>query len=253
MALVLAACSAGQPALDAGPYRDASLLDGAIVIEDGGSAPDASATPDAGAPLCPPGDCDPTRVGSCPEGSGSCVLYGAAPSCALDVGTVRTGYSCESNLDCAPSLACFIAGTSVTTGVCARVCCVGDDSVCDPGQRCAGSGLLLAGTLTPWGRCLETRACDVLSPTTCEPREGCYIVDATGRTECRVAGAAQAGESCVLPEDCAPGLFCGGLTTRQCIQICRIGQGECPTMQRCVAQAHSPSGTGFCTTETLRP
>ena len=105
--------------------------------------------------------------------------------------------------------------------------------------------------MTLWGRCLEARSCDVLAPAmSCLPGEGCYIVDALGRTECRVSGTAGAGESCVLPEDCAPGFFCGGLSSRHCIRICRIGQNDCPAPEgRCIAQAHSPTGTGFCSAD----
>jgi hypothetical protein len=39
---------------------------------------------------------------------------------------------------------------------------------------------------------------------------------------------------------------------QRCVRICRLEGSECPTAEgRCVAQRHSPEGTGFCTVDTL--
>lgn len=241
---VLAGCDASAPATpDARVPRDAALLDGGPLLD--GGAPHDSGAPitDAGASLCLVAACDPRSPDGCDEGS--CVLWTESSSCETSPGGYSAGTSCASTMDCAPGLACFLTPEG---GKCGRICCPGDE--CTDGAICAGSGVLVDGTESSWGRCLPPRSCDVLRPSeSCESREGCYIVDAEGATQCRVAGTAGAGEACAAQEDCQSGFFCGGITgSRRCVRICRLGAGECPASEgRCVAQAHSPEGTGFCT------
>jgi hypothetical protein len=105
------------------------------------------------------------------------------------------------------------------------------------------------GTRVSWGECGPPRPCDLFAPEdACAPREGCYLVDLEGRTECRVAGVAGPGEACDAQEDCRGGFFCAGLGERACLRVCRIDADDCPAGEgRCIAQAHSPEGTGFCT------
>ena len=85
----------------------------------------------------------------------------------------------------------------------------------------------------------------------CEDREGCYIIDPSGGTECRIAGDATAGQPCRLQEDCEAGFFCGGVgVTKRCVQICRLDTpGDCEEGEACVAQAHTPDGSGLCSVD----
>jgi hypothetical protein len=155
-------------------------------------------------------------------------------------------------MDCMPGLACFATDTA-GVGVCGRVCCPGDATGCVGDLFCAGSGILIDATQTSWGRCLPSRSCDVLDPqAVCEEREGCYVIDTQGNTECRVAGLGGAGDPCYEQQDCQSGFFCGGIgALRQCVRICAIGGIDCPIDEGvCVAQAHSPAGSGFCVLTT---
>ncbi|GAB5547742.1 MAG: hypothetical protein SangKO_075020 [Sandaracinaceae bacterium] len=250
-ALALVACDGGPlPGSDGGPTRDAALVDGGGLL-DAGASRDAgqdsgAGDVDAGALLCADAVCDPRSADGCTEGA--CVLWGEAAACQSEPGSQSLGSECTEPGACAPGLACFRDGER---GVCARICCPGDGSACSDGASCGGSGELVDGSMTSWGRCLARRTCDVLDPAgTCEPREGCYIVDGAGTTECRVAGSADAGEACEEQQDCQSGFFCGGVGSKRCVRICELGAGECPE-GRCMAQAHSPSGTGFCTLDMM--
>lgn len=205
-------------------------------------------------PTACPAACDPTLRGrdTCLD-SASCLLRGAEPTCGAP-GTQTLGQVCETVDACAAGLACFRAART-SGGICAPVCCTADPSACTMG-RCGGDGVLVDGTTTSYGRCVLPRTCDVLAPElTCEMREGCFIVDAEGHTECRTAGGRLLGESCTLPEDCGAGLFCGGLETRTCLRICAIDTARgCGADERCVAQTYSPVGSGICVAiATARP
>jgi hypothetical protein len=249
LALLLVACDGGgSPGPDAEVPRDAALLDGGGLLDSGLSPSDAAVDAgDAAAPwACPAEVCDPRFPDGC--GEDVCVLWGEGASCEVGAGSVSMGAGCETASDCAPGLACFRGRDGL--GACGRICCPGDPLACADGSVCGGSGMLVDGTSVPWGQCLPPRRCSVLRPEeTCEPREGCYLLDLEGTTECRVAGAGGTGDACMAQEDCQAGFFCGGITgARQCVRICRLGGEECPLEEgRCVAQAHSPEGTGFCT------
>lgn len=242
---------------DVGPPADTTLGEGVVIREDTGPPGDTSpdATPDAALSTCG-GGCDPTGRPTAGRGcldAAVCVLTGEAPSCSATPGSLPLGSACEMSDACAAGLACFRAGRTAG-GVCAPICCPGDAETCVEG-RCAGDGILVDGTATAFGRCAPPRRCDVLAPElTCEAREGCYVVDATGTTECRIAGTRDAGETCMVPEDCATGLFCGGLGPRTCLRICAIDMPRaCEADERCVAQSYSPAGSGICvSTASLR-
>lgn len=248
--LALGGCDPEGPASDGGLYRDATftdsggLLDGGIP-EAGPPRPDGSIS-DAGGPACDTSTCDPRSGEGCGAPS-SCVLVEAEPACHEAAGGLAPGMDCTSTEDCAVGAACFeVEGR----GLCARICCPGDSAACDGDQTCGGSGRLVDGTASEWGRCLPRRTCDVLDPTsTCEAREGCYIVDLEGTTECRYAGTAGAGEPCVDQQDCQAGFFCGGIgAAKSCRRICDLARMDCPAAEgRCVRQAHSPDGSGICT------
>lgn len=234
---------------DAGFVRDAALIDGGEVLLDAGgwAREDAGASADGGRnPYCEIGACDP-RVPDCADGS--CALWGEASSCEESAGTYPADTPCEDVSDCAPGLACF--ATPEGGGVCGRICCPAEPDDCVGDAVCGGAGVLVDGTETRWGRCLPRRSCDVLAPEeACGEREACYIVDSSGATECRIAGSAGADEPCVVQQDCQSGFFCGA--TRRCVRICRLGD-ECPPGEgRCVAQHHSPEGTGICTRSAPR-
>lgn len=247
VALALVACDGGEIVEDAGTVRDASLRDAALT-EAGPPQVDAGSVADAGAPLCAFGTCDP-RTGDGCGAMEQCVLEGREATCesVTEPGMLAPGSECTASRECAQGAACFqIEGV----GRCARVCCPGDDSECDTDYRCGGSGSLSDGTATEWGRCVMRSTCDVLDPSTsCASREGCYIIDAEGTTECRIAGTLGAGERCAAQEECAGGFFCGGLMpARTCRRICDLELDDCPPSEgTCVQQGHSPDGSGICT------
>ncbi len=179
----------------------------------------------------------------------SCRFVAGAPACianAPDAGMGAAGSHCAYDVDCAAGLTCF---ANAGSGICGRACCRTRDD-CASTQRCRGDGLLVDGTVTSWARCLPPAACDLAHPD-CATREGCYIVDGVGTTECLLAGSVGAGAACMGASDCMPGYVCAGLTTRTCVAICLLGstaphQG-CAATEHCSAQAYSPAGTGICT------
>lgn len=251
-ALVAAGCAGtivddvSPPIFDAGT-RDAFLVTEAGPIRtDGDVARDASLPgTDSGAPACPMSSCDPRTNDGCLLEM-VCRPVASGAECAVLTGSGAAGAPCMSSEDCGPSLACFRHGM---VGACGRVCCVGAADCAAP-ERCVADRALWDGSTTAWGECVAPRACDVLHPReVCDTGDGCYIVSASGETDCRPAGAAVEGADCVEPNDCAPGLFCGGLGRRTCARICAIPQGggaACPTPAVCRAYTYSPAGTGIC-------
>jgi hypothetical protein len=245
LSIFVVACGDGATmGSDASTWRDSALGDGGGLLDSGAGSLDAGAAPSDAGPsaYCQYEACDPRYPDGC--GEGSCVLWAASSTCEATPGSLSTGMVCETVMDCAPGLSCFLTAEG---GVCGRICCPGDPSACIDWALCAGSGVLVDGTRTSWGRCAPPRTCDVLSPQgACEEREGCYIVDEDGTTQCRVAGIGGPGDACAVQEDCQSGFFCG--FTGRCVRICRLGADDCPSDEgHCVAQAHSPAGTGFCT------
>ncbi len=231
---------------DAGRDRDGSRYDAIVTIGDAasdGAQADASAADAGSGPACG-GDCDPRDPVAC--GSTRCVLSTGAPECAADGGSLPAGAVCEHAGDCGPGLACF-ADSATGLGVCAELCCPGD-ATCGAELRCAGSGELVGGATTEWAHCLNVRACDVVHPEyVCAAREGCFIIDSDGHTECLIAGAALEGEPCAQPADCAAGGVCTGIRDKTCARVCAIdAPRDCGTGRRCEAQAYSPPGTGIC-------
>lgn len=220
-----------------------------------GAASDAGGPGDAGAvAMCAPGDCDPRERDACrgPDGgAGACVLRDRLPVCVGSVGAGAAGDACAGETDCGPLLACFRGEATSTGGVCARVCCPGDDAPCgDPAYAyCRADGVLASGVATSWGRCADVRVCDVLAPELeCAPGEGCYVETERMRAVCRRAGERGVGEPCERQTDCRAGFFCGGVPTSRCVRICRVDDPRsCPDPEgRCVPQAYSPPGSGVC-------
>jgi hypothetical protein len=257
VAVGLAGCSGGSPgSRDAGSPRDATIVDSTIVPSDAtvdahGSL-DGGPVNDAGPSACG-GACDP-RVHDACGAAMACRLGPGGPSCVPTATTADAGPpaieggACTSGADCESGLACYATGTG--TGTCGRPCC-GTRMDCASSERCRGDGMLVDGTVTAWGECLPPLYCDLMHPmATCAAREGCYIVDEVGTTECLSAGSAVAGAACAGASDCVPGNVCAGLTIRTCVPICFLGSTEphmgCATTEHCEAQAYSPAGTGIC-------
>ncbi len=257
LALAVAACgdSASRSVPDEG--LDASALDGGIVYLDAAldlSAPTDAGVPgtDAGALACVTSLCDPRLARPCGvELTNGCRLGADGPVCEGVLGTALAGGDCATPDDCAAGLDCFAALGGA--GTCGLPCCPGDDASCGLGGRCASRPVLVGGAVTSWGRCVTTRACEVLrQDLVCDPGEGCYIVSSRGDTDCRAAGTLDVGASCDGEGACLPGLFCAGLMARTCVRICALGDGGagvCPAGEgSCRAYPYSPAGTGICST-----
>lgn len=260
LALVLGGGSAmlgcdGEPLVmpDAGPGRDAALFEagtGDSATFDGGAPSDGGVAVDAGpAAVCTMGDCDP-RVFGCGDGGGVCTLRDRLPMCTMTAGAGERGSACTIESECGPGLACF--RDTAERGICAEVCCPGT-TTCPTGEVCSADGVLVNAIATDWGRCAPPQGCDVLM-SECAPREGCYIVyPDPGDPECRLAGAAEVGDDCSVPQDCQAGLFCAGIgSPKTCVRVCRVGvASSCPIGEGdCVAQAYSPAGSGVCVAST---
>lgn len=246
-------CDVREELRDAPSPFDSALTEGGIVRDDTSASQDAPRVDsggDAGNAACDSA-CDPRSLGDGCIDEMRCVLSSEEPACTDAFGIAEAGATCGALDACAPGLACFrVAGSS--GGVCGVICCPGEVTVCEGTSRCGGDGVLVDGTTTGWGRCVPPRACSVLSPElTCEAREGCYIIDGAGGTECRFAGGGAAGDGCTAPEDCGSGLFCGGLSERTCLRVCSLTMTRaCTSEERCVAQTYSPEGTGICVAST---
>ena len=226
---------------DAGRARDAPIVETGLTFPDALTASDALASrPDAPSAYCR-GSCSPIARTGCADGD--CVLTGDTASCGV-AGILSEGSECIESVQCGAGLACFDNGSGSST--CELICCPGDDS-CGPDATCGGSGLLVGGVPTSWGRCLPERRCTVLAATSaCTEREACYVVDAIGTTECRVAGARLMGEVCEVPNDCASGFACVGASAKTCVALCSLDASTCPRATECVRQAYTPSGIGIC-------
>jgi hypothetical protein len=242
-------CDVREDLRDTPQPFDTTLTEGGIIRDDTSAfedAPGADAGRDAGNLACE-SECDPRLLADGCIDEMRCVLSSEEPACSDAFGTAEVGEACTALDACAPGLACFRAARTAG-GVCGQICCPGEGTLCDGTARCGGDGMLVDGTSTAWGRCVPPRSCSVLAPElTCEAREGCYIVDGVGGTECRLLGTGVAGDACTAPEDCGGGLFCGGLSERTCLVVCSLTMtSACTSGERCVAQTYSPEGTGIC-------
>ena len=234
--------------MDAGRDRDGTIVDSTLVRDDASGdaivAADGTGL-DARTPPACGGSCDPRDPLAC--ATGECVLQAGTPMCTPSAGAGLAGSTCAYPEDCAAGLACFADGAA-GLGICAPLCCP-RDATCAPTQRCGGSGELVRGGTTSWGRCVPVRGCDLAHPElACAAREGCYIVDSDGHTECLVAGVALEGEPCARSDDCAAGGVCAGIAGMSCARVCLLDTPrDCGVDRRCEAQAYSPPGTGICT------
>lgn len=247
---MLVGCPAAPAPNDGGSEPDVPTVEGGTIRPDA-ELVDAGPALDGGGPSCP-GACDPRLAGSCGSTS-TCAFESGTPGCVSAIGTLARGAECESSTACAAGLGCF-RDRETGLGVCRTICCPGVEGDCPSGERCGGSGELLGGARTAWGECAPARSCDVLATDACAAREACYIIAPDGTSECRIAGRAEAGAACEVPEDCAAGLFCGGLGARACLVVCALATSRaCADGMRCVAQSYSPPGSGICTRDMLAP
>lgn len=261
-------CIAACGAADELPQPDGGLHDAGASSYDASSGADSSSSGDAsiadGAafdlglrdaalPLrCPATECDPRATTGCAVGA-SCRLTGDLPECSGVVGTLGEGEPCSDLDACADGLACFARGAS-GPGLCGRVCCSDSSTTCAPTERCGDAHRLLGGASTGgWSYCIARRACDVLNPTVlCTMNEeGCYVISASGETDCLRAGELPEGRPCIAPNDCAPEHVCTGVERRTCRRICSLADAgvsrQCPrTTDTCRAYPYSPAGSGVC-------
>ena len=231
--------------VEAGPQPDASI--DAFAVSDGGRVADATVV------TCHPGECDLQRPEESCGGTGSCQVGPEGPVCTEDTGSVEDGGFCVESSDCAEGLTCF--WSDMREGVCARPCCPGSTG-CALGQECVGAGVLTDGADSGWWRCAPPRSCELFEPDACSPGEGCYIVSESGDTDCRRAGQGGVGDACAAQNDCAPGLFCGGVSGSTCVRICRLraNSPDCPDREgECVAYPHTPDRAGLCTPDSAEP
>ncbi len=244
--LVLACTSPprAMPPPDLGPDPDASRPD-AETPDFGG---DDAGPMDLGPPDLPTvcsERCDPVAQTGCPDETTTCVLQREFPTCRSG-GVLPRGSVCGTTDACAPGLACFFDEGGVA--VCSRVCCALDeeDPACTPDEECGGTGLLVDGTQTTFGRCRPpTSGCDVLDREGCGLGEACYLAD--GTTRCFRAGTADEGEPCRLPQDCSPQQSCVGFFSARCRRVCDLAADvPCPGDGACTRFAQSPPGTGLC-------
>lgn len=217
---------------------------GVVVILDGGG--EIATSPD-GAPACP-GVCNYQTNEGC-SSTETCfpsVANGTATPACTAAGAGKDGDSCAQIADCASGYMCALG-----EGVCRKLCCGGDWSVCpDPDQRCLQKLSVKEpnGSTVPTGAmvCVTVNDCDPLNPHTCpKATQACQVIDGTGAVACVNEGQGEQGESC----PCAGGYLC---VANACRRLCKAieGGGE-PYCQEgegiCVHYNRDPAGVGECT------
>ena len=167
------------------------------------------------------------------------------PGC-LVAGGRQVGDPCEDWTDCA-------SGTLCAEGVCRRLCCGGDWSVCGPQESCIRQVSIPVNDATAdtgASLCYPVGACDVLDPASCAEEEGrtCQIVDARGKVACAPEGVGQAGGFCNSGTPCVGGFAC---VAESCRRLCRMTEGEEPSCLSdegtCVHFTRDPPDVGECT------
>lgn len=204
--------------------------------DDGGDGPVA----------CEDAVCNPVVGAGC-EGPLACVLVAEQVACGT-AGVGLEGAACDAVSDCGPGLACFKQGSG--PALCERVCCGAADPCAALDQKCVEAGVLVDNTATPWGHCVDRVTCNPTeSGGPCGEGLSCYVASGSGSTDCLPTGAGVAGESCAVPEDCAPGHVCAGIGAKSCRALCDLDDGDavCGEDERCVAYAYTPDGAGVCT------
>ena len=119
-----------------------------------------------------------------------------------------------------------------------------NDAHCDSGQ-CGG----VVGKKYKVCDVAKYTVCNPLKPT-CPTGQGCYVLGAQGFV-CVGAGAKIKGDTCKAQYDCAPGLYCAGLSDAAsavgiCRKLCKAGGGPTGCEDPTTPCSSVGSGAGFC-------
>ncbi|MCH2108686.1 MAG: hypothetical protein MK135_05120 [Polyangiaceae bacterium] len=266
----------------------------------GNSNEDASQTPPTN-PLCGTGICFPDFPDYCDAAQGDGLggfggmgpglpqgglgglggLDGAAVACHVrppntcasdECTTIRAcsrageqleGEPCQSNTDCAPSMACV---ERQGKGFCAAYCCAGETS-CSEGQYCGeAKSKQYSETILPV--CLAVDACDFAAEANCHATGSCECGQGysctpqkdTNANVCVLSGTLAPGEPCTgqSPSECQGGAVCS--LEEGCLKLCEISAAEklssessasCPEGFRCAKPPEFPDNLGVCTTSSI--
>jgi hypothetical protein len=233
---------------------------------------DVVPAPPDGAALCPKGACNFQSQSGCSASQNCFPHYDAAsnsvvPTCGT-AGGQKKGEPCVTAQQiCGRGMVC-------ADGVCAKVCCGGDYSACDPGESCfrhattfmipstAGAqGGMLIDYDEGLGTCAPVGTCDVLDKNSCASdtkHPVCRVVDPTGAVACQQASDRKLGDECDDVHRCGGGEHCvsqlsaEASTPRHCVRLCRFGsctaEPGCPRGEGpCVHFNRDPEGVGECT------
>jgi hypothetical protein len=224
--------------------------------------------PPDGASLCPKGTCNFQSQEGCATAQSCSPHYNATsdkvePTCS-PTGTLTKGQKCTgTTATCARGMVC-------ADGVCAKVCCGGDYTACDPGESCfrhSTQFMTASGSVIDYneglGTCAPVGDCALLDPDSCaaDPKHPvCRIVDATGAVACVQNGDRKLGEACDGEHQCGRGEHCAGYMKADgstslattCVRLCRYGSCNskpgCPDGEGpCVHFLRDPEGIGECT------
>lgn len=250
--LLAVACDGGDN--DEGePQSDGGSGGANVILDGGGSIPDAP----AGENACAPGVCN-YQTQDCPAGQ-SCVPTATPPATGdwppecMAAGTTAAGAPCTQWNECIAGY--FCAGVSSSApGTCRKLCCGGDWSACPAGESCYQQLYLVrpSGGDPAYANadlCAPVNNCDVFDASSCASGKSCQIVDPTGNVACVTAGSGGVGEACSSSERCQAGFSCVGSS---CRRLCRAveggGEPSCPPGEGiCVHFVGDPAGVGECT------
>lgn len=215
--------------------------------------------------------CNLVTNAGCSGGDGCYIVMGPTGLVAQCRPAGRAGWDepCVSNGDCREGFVCMASGQ------CTKLCCNGDDTLCNDESHGGRAGAHCAANLTN-GRglmaCVSDNGCDpfVTSNNRCpagSPR--CNPIGDTTTCEQQATGCAVAGEGapCCETNCCQPGLLCvgsqsaamcdAGTPGNRCRRACNLRStapnGGCGTGQRCAAFSAGsmlPSYYGYCVTAT---
>jgi hypothetical protein len=205
------------------------------------------------------GQCDPIDDGGggCAAGE-CCYLDDSANPVCLAGGVGEQDDECTVGVDCGCGYTCVSDGVN---GSCAHWCDLTapfDDALAHDGDCPAPaicSVVLNDGAGGELGMICDTPAlCNEITQEGCDEGDACYVVRASGATDCAAAGDAVRGEDCVYINDCAAGFSCASIGgSNVCALYCNPdnGDADCTDGDTCTAQGFdTPDETmpvGICT------